>query len=97
MGSGSHLSALIALNDLRARTVDLDWRLRSNYSRNVDPTLQAVRDNCRQLFWVDVNGRTTRAVEGICESASEFFEATPTGIVTYPQSDVGFYRCRIPR
>jgi hypothetical protein len=96
IGSGSQLSALVALNGLRVRTVDLDWRLKSNYSRNVEATSEAIRNTCRQLFWIDVNGRTAAAVQAVCEPQPAFHTATPTGIVEYPQ-EVKFYRCRIPR
>jgi hypothetical protein len=94
VGGGSHLSALIALNDLSTRTVDLDWRLRSNYSRNVEPTPEAIRDHCRQLFWIDANGRTAAAVQALCEPQPAFYTARPTGIVGYPQ-EVSFARCRV--
>jgi hypothetical protein len=96
VGSGGDLSALIALNDLRVRTVDLNWRLPSNYSRNVAATPEAVRDSCRQLFWVDAGRRPKDFIRSLCEPEDAFYSSPPRGIVTYPQ-EVAFYRCRVPR
>jgi hypothetical protein len=96
VGSGGDLSALMALNDLRVRTVDLNWRLPSNYSRNVAATPEAVRDSCRQLFWVDAGGRPKDFIRFLCEPDEAFYSSPPRGIVSYPQH-VAFYRCRVPR
>jgi hypothetical protein len=96
VGGGGDLSALMALNDLRVRTVDLNWRLPSNYSRNVAATPEAVRDSCRQLFWVDSGGRPKDFIRFLCEPDEAFYSSSPRGIVSYPQR-VAFYRCRVPR
>jgi hypothetical protein len=96
VGSGGDLSALIALNDLRVRTVDLNWRLRSNYSRNVEATPDAVRNGCRQLFWVDSGARPKDFIRHLCEPDEAFSSSAPRGMVSYPQQ-VAFYRCRVPR
>jgi hypothetical protein len=96
VGSGGDLSALLALNDLRVRTVDLNWRLPSNYSRNVAATPGAVRDGCRQLFWIDTGGRPKDFIRNLCEPDEPFYSAAPRGVVSYPQQ-VTVYRCRVPR
>ena len=96
VGSGGDLSALIALNGLRVRTVDFNWRLPSNYSRNVEATPEAVRNSCRQLFWIDAAGRPKDFIGSLCEPDEAFFSSSPRGIVPYPQR-VAFYRCRVPR
>jgi len=96
-GSGSHLSALLALHDWKARTVDLDWRLYGNYSRNVGATPAAVRDSCRQLFWIDANGRRSPAArQHLCESPETLMTGATTGLVSFPSTLV-VYRCRIPK
>ena len=90
LGSGGALSALMAFANQRIRTVDLDWRLRGNYSRNVAPT--DIRDRCRQLFWVNSSARPARSVEPLCRPEPPYFTDTPHGVVTYPQV-VSFSRC----
>jgi hypothetical protein len=94
VGSGGDLSALLALNGLHSRTVDLDWRLRGNYSRNVP--LSEVRDRCRQLFWIDTHRVSVRRIQSLCQPEAPYFSDSARGIARYPQS-VSFARCQIQR
>ncbi len=93
IGSGGALSALMAFANLRIRTVDLDWRLRGNYSRNV--AVADIRDKCRQLIWVNTGNQPARRIEPFCEPEPSYFVDTPHGVVAYPQV-VSFSRC-LPR
>lgn len=92
-GSGSHLSALTALNGWKGRTVDLDWRLGGNYSRNVAPEPAAIRDGCRHLFWIDANGRRPPSEARGCAAPEHLTTLDTTGLVSYP-ARLDVYRCR---
>jgi hypothetical protein len=93
IGSGGALSALMALANQRVRTVDLDWRLRENYSRNVP--IADVSGRCRQLIWVNTGNMPARRIEPFCRPEPSYFVDTPHGVVTYPQV-VSFSLC-LPR
>jgi len=93
-GSGGELSALMALNDLRARTIDLDWRLHGNYSRDGAPGEAA--DRCRNVFWIDAGHYPVRRLERWCRPEAPYFTGAVTGIVGYPQR-VSFARCQLVR
>ncbi len=94
LGSGGDLSATMAFNDLRVRTIDLDWRLRDNYSKNVAATREDVKKHCRQVFWIDSRGRPASDIKPLCKlDKRPYYEASAEGLVEYPQR-VRFYRCR---
>jgi len=90
VGSGGALTVLMAFDNQRFRTVDLNWRLQNNYSRNVAPA--DARDRCRQLFWVNVGNVPARRIEPLCRPDPPYFVGSPHGVVTYPQV-VSFSRC----
>jgi hypothetical protein len=95
-GFGADLSSLIALNDLRVQTVDIGWRLRGQYSRNVDATPEAVRAHCRQLFWVVTRKTPKKLMRKLCPHNESYYEGQLTGLVSYP-AHVSFQRCVVPQ
>jgi hypothetical protein len=95
-GGGGDLTAIMALNHLRLQTIDFEWRLRANYSRNVAASPEDVSEHCRQVFWVDTRGRPKDAHRDLFECDDAYYTASPRGIVEYPQQ-VRFYRCDVVR
>ena len=93
VGHGGDLTAIMALNRILPKTVDVNWRLIGNYSQNLDlHDSAAIRAACQHIFLVDTRHIKEENFREYCPHRTLLRDVKPSGLRRYRYA-VQFYAC----